>query len=229
MQTACLCYVCQQHINTGALRLGQTDLQHHLETCSPQRPLVVSELGLQRGGPAADTCRRHTCKQVETVAQHMRDNTCSGDVPSMPGRGLKLMPTAGLLWHVGSSAACTAVTLLPTPPDHDVGGCGNEAVKLDVAAVNMGSRWTPVACGIVHGRATPCQPSHTAGVRSATSWQAGWAAPARLLASLWPHLGAPAPQSQKKRERLEYTTSWPAWHMAAHAPQQPRLSTRLHV
>ena len=51
----------------------------------------------------------------------------------------------------------------------------------------------------------------------------------RLPASLGPHLGAPAPQSQKKRERLEYTTSWPAWHMAAHAPQQPRLSTRLHV
>ena len=95
MDNLCLLVPClSARHDPAAFGLGQTDMQCHLEMGSPQWPLVVSELGLRRGELAAGTCRRHTCRQAETVALHMRDRDCSGDTP---GRTLKLMPAAGLL------------------------------------------------------------------------------------------------------------------------------------
>jgi hypothetical protein len=40
---------------------------------------------------------------------------------------------------------------------------------------------------------------------------------------------APAPQSQKKRERREYETTWPAWQTETQIEQQPSDCVRPHV
>jgi len=40
---------------------------------------------------------------------------------------------------------------------------------------------------------------------------------------------APAPQSQKKRLKRAYDTSWPAWQRRTHTEQQPSELDKPHV
>ena len=140
-------------------------MQCHLEVCSPQRLLVVSELGRLRGGLAASTCRRHTCRQAETLAQHMHDRSCSGDMPGVPGRGLQLVPAAGLLVACCLQRSLQCRCSAATPRTMVSLAVAMRPVGLMLHLSTVGSGWPSVACGPALDCAKPCQPSHTAPAR----------------------------------------------------------------